>query len=155
MELNDIRLFREAMRRLQRNLSWQWKSDAACCGITMAQCHALLEIGKSGEITLVDLAAILGLDTSTLSRTIDGIVKTGLVERQVNPEDRRCLNIVLTRQGKTVFDDINCTFDHFYTEIFDGIPVEKQAQIVESIDLIAKALANFNSTKCCQEELTK
>lgn len=155
MELNDIRLFREAMRQLQRSLSWQWKSDASCCGITVAQCHALLEIGKRGKITLVDLAAVLGLDTSTLSRTIDGMVKSGLVERQANPKDRRCLNIVLTRRGKTVFNDVNCTFDSFYAEIFAGIPAEKQAQIAESIDLLAGALANSNSSTCCREEQTE
>jgi DNA-binding MarR family transcriptional regulator len=157
LKLSDIRLLREAMRKLQRSLSWQWKSDAACCGITAAQCHALLEVGKSTEITLSDLSSILGLDNSTLSRTVDGMVKAGLVERQSSSEDRRYLNIFLTDRGKTVYDQINCSFDHFYREIIDSIPEEKQLQVIESIDLLAKAIAeaDTDSTACCREEIIK
>ena len=152
MDLSDIRLFREAIRKLQRSLSWQWKNDAACCGITVAQCHALLEIGKGSEITLVDLASILELDNSTLSRTIDGMVQAGLVERKTNPEDRRYLSITLTIKGEKIFGDINNTFDQFYIDVFAGIPPDKQAQIIESIDLLANALAMNDSAACCQKE---
>lgn len=155
MVLSDIRLFREAVRKLQRSLSWQWKNDASCCGITAAQCHALLEIGKHGKITLVDLSGTLGLDTSTLSRTIDGMVKAGMVERQTNSGDRRFVNIVLTNQGKMVFEKINYTFDRYFTEIFAAIPAEKQSQIIESIDLLAKALADPNINRCCPEEIAE
>ena len=155
MELEDIRLFREAMSQLQRNLSWQWKSDATCCGITVAQCHVLLEVGKSGGITLVNLASILGLDTSTLSRTIEAMFQAGIVERKANPEDRRYLNITLTKQGKEVYDSMNDTLDRYYCEIFAGIPPDKHRQVVESINLLANAMNNFNSSKCCGEELAK
>ena len=155
MDLSDIRLFREAMRKLQRSSSWQWKNDAACCGITAAQCHALLEIGKNSEITLVDLASILELDTSTLSRTIDNMVQANLVERKTNPEDRRYLSITLTKKGVEIFNDINYTFDQFYTDIFADIPLEKQAQIIESINMLANALTKSNNKTYCRKEPAK
>ncbi len=154
MELEDIRYFREIMRRLQRNLSWQSKSDAVCCGITLAQCHVLMEIGKVSEISIVDLASILGLDKSTLSRTIDGMVETGLVERLPNPEDRRFLKLTLTEEGKNLFDSINCTFDQYYKDVFAAIPSEKHQQVTESLSLLARAIAEKSSSECCREELT-
>lgn len=153
MKPNDIRSFREAMLQLQRNLNLQWKSDAACCGITVAQCHALLEIGKNNGITLVKLASILGLDNSTLSRTIDGMVKAKLITRRANPEDRRCLRLALTSRGKTVYGNINCIFDRFYSEIFAGIPLEKQSQIFESINILAVAFSMPDNCTCCLEDL--
>ena len=154
MELEDIRHFREIIRRLQRNLSWQSKSDAACCGITVAQCHVLMEIGKLNKISIVDLASILGLDKSTLSRTIDGMVETGLVERAPNPEDRRYLKLTLTDQGKNLFDSINCTFDQYYQDVFAAIPPDKHQQVTESLSLLAGAIAKKSSSECCREELT-
>lgn len=78
------------------------KSDVSCCGVTVAQCHALLEVEKNGEISLVDLAYALGLDNSTLSRTIDSIVQERLVERRANPHDRRHISIALTDKGKEI-----------------------------------------------------
>ncbi len=155
MELDDIRLFRETMRHLQRSLNWQWKSDAACCGINVAQCHALLEGGNRGEIAQVELSSILGLDTSTLSRTIEGMAQDGIVERKADPEDRRYINIVLAEQGKEVYGDINHTLDHYYAEIFADIPADKHKQIVESVNLLVSAISNPNSSKCCKEELAK
>ncbi len=152
MDLEDIRHFRETMRQLQRVLSWQSKSDAACCGITLAQCHVLMEIGKASKISIVDLALILGLDKSTLSRTIDGMVEIGLVERLSNPEDRRYLKLTLTEQGKNLFDSINCTFDQYYQDVFAAIPPEKHQQVAESLSLLAGAITEKSSSECCREE---
>ncbi len=152
MKPDEIRRFREVMRQMQRNLGLLSKSDAACCGITVAQCHALLEVGRSGEITLFNLASVLGLDTSTLSRTIEGMVRIGLVERKVNPRDRRYLSITLTERGEQVYVDINRTFDQFYADIFAVIPEDKHAQIFESLHLLSTAM-DSNIDPNCREEL--
>ena len=145
-----IREFRNTMRQVQRSLGWLSKNDAACCGITVAQCHALLEIGSSDGIALNDLASALNLDTSTISRTIDNMVRDSLVERKANPDDRRYVDISLTDAGQKIFDEINCTFDQFYADIFNSIPAEKHQQVIESIDLLADALSNSKSDSCCR-----
>src|SRR5512133_88549 len=98
MDVGTIRNFREKLRQLEREIGWQLKSDTECCGVTLAQCHILLEIGKSGEMSIVDLASTLGLDTSTLSRHVNGMVNIGLVDRVLNARDRRFVSISLTVQ---------------------------------------------------------
>jgi DNA-binding MarR family transcriptional regulator len=148
----DVRLFRDSMRRLQRNLGWQSRNDAECCGVTIAQCHALLEIGKQEELSLVGLSELLNLDPSTLSRTIDHMVKSKLVERRISPEDRRYLNLSLTKTGQEVYDRINKTFDHYYKTIFAKIPADKHDQVLESIILFTTAVVETNCAKCCMEE---
>jgi DNA-binding MarR family transcriptional regulator len=148
MNAQTIREFRNKMRQVQRSLGWLSKSDATCCGITVAQCHALLEIGSSGEITLINLASALNLDTSTISRTIDNMVRDGLVERKPNIEDRRYIDISLTNAGRKILDEINCTYNQFYTDIFQSIPPEKHGQVFESIHLLAEALAHTKSNSC-------
>ena len=150
MNAQLIQAFRDNMRQMQRSLGWLSKNDAACCGITVAQCHALLEIGGSGGTTLIDLASALSLDTSTISRTIDNMVRDGLVERKASADDRRYIDISLTDAGQKVFDEINCTFDQFYTDIFNSIPAEKHQQVIESINLLADALSNTKSDSCCR-----
>ncbi len=94
VDTETIRLFREKVRQVQRELGWSQKNDIQCCGVTMAQCHALLEIGSRDEISIVELAGLLGVDTSTLSRTVDNMVKGGLVDRLLNPQDRRYVSLV-------------------------------------------------------------
>lgn len=140
MRIEDIRLIRKTMRQLQRNLGWQWKNDAACCGITVAQCHALLEVAERGELSLAELAEAIGLDRSTLSRTVDGVVEEGLLERRANPGDRRYVSITLTDRGRAVCEEFNSTFDHFFNGVFELIAPEKKQQVLESLVLLTEAV---------------
>jgi DNA-binding MarR family transcriptional regulator len=154
MNLKDIRSFRDSVRLLQRSLGWQAKSDAECCGVTIAQCHALLEIGNRKELSLVDLASALGLDSSTLSRTIDTMVAGKLVERSANPDDRRYVTLSLTDSGKELYENINLTYDHFFQTVLSRVPVDKQQQVIESVHLLARAIFESKEIKCCVEEIT-
>ncbi len=154
MKLEDIRLFRDTLRHLQRSLGWQAKNDADCCGITVTQCHALLEIGNKKELSLVDLSGLLGLDSSTLSRTIDAMVTGKLVQRNPNEEDRRYITLSLTAKGKEIYNRINLTFDQYYQAIFSRIPADKQQQVLESVRLLTRAVVESKETSCCVEVTT-
>jgi DNA-binding MarR family transcriptional regulator len=150
MDKGFVKLFRQKVREMQRVLGWSQKNDVQCCGVTMAQCHALLEIGQKGEISIVDLAGILGVDTSTLSRTIDHMVKNRLVGRLLNPEDRRYVSLSLTKEGKTAFDTIEATFDTYFARVFEFIPEEKHSQVMESLMLLTTALGRCSREyQCC------
>ncbi len=48
---------------------------------------------------LVDLARAILLDASTLTRLIDRLEQAGLVQRKLDPEDRRALRVILTPAG--------------------------------------------------------
>jgi DNA-binding MarR family transcriptional regulator len=139
MDTETIRLFREKMRQVQRELGWSQRNDIQCCGVTMAQCHALLEIGGRAEISIVELAGILGVDTSTLSRTVENMVKGGLVNRLLNSQDRRYVSLSLTAQGKAAFRTIESSFNTYLAKVFAFIPVEKHGQIIESLVGLAEA----------------
>ena len=55
----------------ERLTARQLKEESCCRGVTLAQCHTILEIEELGQATTVELSKRLGLDKSTLSRTID------------------------------------------------------------------------------------
>jgi DNA-binding MarR family transcriptional regulator len=139
-------LFREKVRRMERELGWSQKNDIQYCGVTMAQCHALLEIGCRDEVSIVELAAALGADTSTLSRTIDTMVRAGFVNRFSNPQDRRYVSLTLTEQGRAVFDTIDDSFNAYVERVFEFIPPEKHAQVMESLFLLTSALEQCGKT---------
>lgn len=137
---------RELIRTLVRNLGILEKSDASCCGVTVAQCHAVVEIGRRDTISLVDLSALLGLDKSTMSRTINNLVEAGLACRELDAKNRRYVSIRLTDKGKEVFSNVEETMDDYYQRIFRSIPEEKQAQVLESLQLLSEAVKH---NKCC------
>ena len=145
MDRDSIELFRAKLREIERAVWLQTKSEALCCGVTLAQCHAILEIGAAGEVNLKELAARLGLDNSTLSRTVESLVKDGLAERIPSAQDRRATVIRLNKKGNAARDRINSTWNRICREMFRTIPREKHNQLIDSVSILAELL-----TGCCR-----
>lgn len=137
---------REMIRFLMRRLGVWEKSEASCCGITLGQCHALVEIGRAGEISLNELAELLNVDNSTMSRTVNNLVNNELIERLINPEDRRYVKIVLTEKGRQKFKEIEENMENYFRHILETIPEDKHQQVVESLRLLMLAIEKAN---CC------
>jgi DNA-binding MarR family transcriptional regulator len=137
---------REFARLLARNLGFLDKSEASCCGTTIGQCHSIIEIGAAQEISLNELAEILNLDNSTISRTVNNLVDQHLVIREINPQDRRYIKLKLTDRGWAVYESIEKNMNMYFGSILKDIPEEKHEQIIESLMLLVKAM---NNKKCC------
>ncbi|MBS5932612.1 MAG: MarR family transcriptional regulator [Clostridiales bacterium] len=131
---------RELLRILVRNLGILEKSDVSCCGVTIAQCHAIVEIGRIKKISLIELADLLGLDKSTMSRTINNLVEAGLVKRDIDAENRRYISIQLTDQGIEVFVSIENSMYRYYSDIFKSIPEDKRNQVLDSLEILVKSV---------------
>jgi DNA-binding MarR family transcriptional regulator len=137
---------RELIRVLIRNLGVLEKGDASCCGVTVTQCHAITEIGRKEKISLIELADMLCVDKSTMSRTIDNLVEAELVARDLDLENRRYVTIALTNDGQNVFRNIEDSMTDYFASILEEIPAEKREQVFESLQLLTEAA---QKVKCC------
>ncbi|SHI68510.1 DNA-binding transcriptional regulator, MarR family [Geosporobacter subterraneus DSM 17957] len=137
---------RELVRLFIRNLEILHKSEASCCGITIGQCHAIVEIGRAGSISLNELALLLNLDNSTMSRTVNNLVQQELAEREADPQDRRFVSIRLTEKGGEVFRGIEEEMTIYFNKVFADIPERKRDQVIESLELLLEAV---RKNKCC------
>lgn len=139
--LNLIQL-RELIRQLERKLGILKESQQSCCGcISIAQCHALVEIGRAEKISLNDLAEKLNLDSSTMSRTVNKLVATDFVKRDTDPVDRRYVTISLTKIGESHFHTIETERNAHFQKIYESIPASKQEQVLESLQILIDALS--------------
>jgi len=146
MENKGSNNLRELIRVLVRNLGILEKSDANCCGVSISQCHAIVEIGRADGISLNDLAELLTLDKSTMSRTINNLVEGGLAIRELHPEDRRYITIKLTDKGISVYKNIEGSMSKYYKNIFASIPEANREQVLDSLKLL---IEGANKNKCC------
>lgn len=142
---DDYKRLRESIRILERKLGLLNDGEMCCCNVTMAQCHAIVEIGRAGSISLAELAGLLNLDNSTMSRTVNNLVNSGYVTRELDPKDRRYVTIELTESGKAIFNEIEDGMDRKFAVILERIPDAKRAQILESLELLADAFEDG----CC------
>lgn len=129
MDKKFIHQFREIIRIFDRELFLQ--NNASCCnGISLAQCHTLLEIEKSNEISISELANSLSLDKSTVSRTVDGLVNINMVDRIIPDDNRRKAILNLTDNGKQICTTINYSNDSYIKQVLDDFTENEREEFL-------------------------
>lgn len=150
--LENIRRLREAIRVLEREITGQLRSETGCCGVSLAQCHTLLELDASGPLSLSSIAERFTLDQSTLSRTVDGMVRSGHLKRVVNPDDRRAVCVELAPLGKKKVAAIHSQCDKFYASLLNGLSTAQQKLVLDGVSALADGIRQQRRSSlapCC------
>ena len=155
--MNQAKLLRENTRILECHLGNINKTDSCCCGISEPECFVLVEIGRKPNISVKELAEILRLDKSGVSRTVEELVQKDYVERKPSTEDRRFVVLNLTLKGKERFEKIENDMNRKFKEILDKIPVDKREQVIEALELYNVACSELEKIKkgVCNESCIK
>ena len=139
----SIKTFRKGLRELEREVDLALSSQTDCCGVTIAQCHVLLAVEESGEPSVSEIAAVLELDASTLSRTVDGLVKAELLSRREDPDNRRRQLVSLSENGRKKAESINNLCDMYYSGILGALPADKVQSIADVLPVFAAAMRDW------------
>ena len=137
MRTREIRRYRRATRQFERLDGVQLKK--CCCGLTFAQGLVLLEIDEKGQLTIGELATHLRLDHSTLSRTVEGLVRRQLVDRVRDGGDRRLVRVRLTADGMSICGQMHVNNDAYCREVFKRIPPAKRETVIRSFEILVQA----------------
>jgi DNA-binding MarR family transcriptional regulator len=143
MNTRQIRGFRRSLRHFTRVTSIQLRT--CCTEVTLAQCLVLLEVDEQRRLSVGQLASRLRLDDSTLSRTIDGLVRRGLLDRTRDERDRRVVWIRLTREGTNTCNAIHEQNDALYRGILTRIPPSKRAAVIRNFGVLVQAFLESES----------
>jgi DNA-binding MarR family transcriptional regulator len=151
-EIESSNQLRELILELERRLGILQETQTSCCSITLAQCHALVEIGRARAISLNELAGLLNLENSTMSRTVSKLVNSGYVKRDIDASDRRYLTISLTENGQDLFNRTETRMGSYFQHIYSQIAENKRDQVIESLHLLLDAIDKSNcrgGNNCC------
>ena len=97
-EMRAWRNFIEAVNTMTPAL----ENDLVPFGLTMGDYEVLVRLSEADDqrMRMCDLATVLQLSPSGLTRRLDGLVATRLVERIASPADRRVMFAALTDAGR-------------------------------------------------------
>lgn len=82
------------------NVAHKWVADGPAERLEAARRKLLDAISAREPATLNDVAAAVGRGAPAVSRSVDTLVRAGLVERQSDPKNRRRLALRLTEAGR-------------------------------------------------------
>lgn len=114
-------------------------------GLTEATWLPLLHLSRSkAPLRQKDLAAEVGIESSTLVRLIDALVDAGWIERQTDG-DRRAKILCVTRRGRMVVDQVEEVAASIRRRILAEVTDQELAMALNVIERICAALTNSSS----------
>jgi len=70
--------------------------------ISLPEIFVLGQLSSNEKPTMSELGRSISMDLSTLTRTVDKLVKKEFVARKRDPEDRRMVRVALTAKGRRI-----------------------------------------------------
>ena len=125
--------FSEQIQEITTHVNGITRQAATKHDISFAQAQFLLRVPSEG-ISISELAKLLGIDISTMSRNVNKLELLQLIIRERDVEDRRTFNIFLTDSGSELVDLLFSEIDARATEILLIIPLEIQERIGDVLE---------------------
>lgn len=125
-----------------RNAHFRTKPKAKLPKITLSQMKVMgcVIFNDDKPVKVKDIADELGITSGGVSQIVDTLVKMGTLERVVSDDDRRAVNITLSRHGKAVHNGVDCYFGELSAKMLSGVPPEKQEIFYEVLEMMLDKL---------------
>jgi DNA-binding MarR family transcriptional regulator len=94
------------VNRLARLMAQQLADELRPVGIGIGQWAVLLFLWERDGRTQAELSRVVAIEPPTMVRTIDRMVRDGLVTRERDPRDARISRIQLTDRGRSLKDEL-------------------------------------------------
>lgn len=131
--------FREYSRQLNCHFDNINNADCCCGEINKSQCFMIVEIGRKPDLSVKELAEIMRVDKSGISRLVEDLVQKEYVERKPSAIDRRFVTLNLLSKGQERFEKIERDMYDKFKSILEQIPEEKREQVVEALKIYNEA----------------
>ena len=134
-----VQAIRQSARQMVRELHLL---DSKHCieGFTFSECHLMTELDALDSATASELAELLVLEKSTVSRLVNGLENRGMLESTPDPGDRRRRHLRLTEIGHEGVERIHEFANLQVNEALEFVPEPALQGLVEGLDAYARAL---------------
>jgi DNA-binding MarR family transcriptional regulator len=146
------------LRATWQAVSRMYNEEANKYDATMATGFALLSIDREEGTPSTALGPRMGMEATSLTRTLKSMEEKGLIIRKKNPEDGRGVLIYLTDFGKEKRDLSKNTVLRFNESVRKHISEEKINNFIEVAEIINELIQNkdiFNQTDNNTDEIAK
>src|ERR1700732_320905 len=105
-------------------------------GVTRAQWAVLARLDRFEGLKQSELAEMLHLQPITLTRLLDRLCDSGLIERRSDPNDRRAKRLFLTPAARPLLERLGELGEEMMTTALAGVSRETVEQIVAQLALV-------------------
>ena len=139
----------QLLGRSWRTFSRLGQARFAESGLSAARVRLLLALADEPDSRMGDLAKRLGVTARALTPITDSLENDGLVERVVDPTDRRAFRLALTDLGAGQAEEINTLQAKISNEIFGALSPEQRRQLERLLLAFIESTGGDKATDDC------
>ena len=121
-------------------------------GITRAQWTVLARLDRFEGLKQSELAEMLDLQPITLTRLLDRLCASGLIERRPDPNDRRAKRLYLTAAARPLLDRIEGQVEELAETVLAGVDPAAVDVLLTQLGLARENLRQAIAAKTPQDE---
>ncbi|UZQ84053.1 MarR family winged helix-turn-helix transcriptional regulator [Thermoanaerobacter sp. RKWS2] len=141
----DSKLLYDLLRTIRQKLNNQLRANNLSefqkdLTIGEQQVIIILSENKSNPMYMKDIALELGISPSTLTSIVDKLVEKGLVQRNFDLEDRRKIEISLTKKGQDLYKHLAMFREKILQPIFEKLSPQELETLKNILQKIKEEL---------------
>ncbi len=135
------------LRATWQAIARMYNEEAAKYDATMATGFALLSIDKDEGTPSTALGPRMGMEATSLTRTLKSMEERGLIIRKKNPDDGRGVLLYLTKMGREKRELSKSTVIKFNETIKQHVTEEQLQHFIEVAEIINELIQEKNIFK--------
>ena len=136
----DVERVIEAFEALMHRLMASHAPELSAVDLTMSQTKGLYLILAAGQLRMSELAARLGVTSSTATGQVDRLVELGLLERHEDPADRRQVVVTATPLAESTLEQFRELNSHRMRELLGRLGDDDLAVVERTIQVLSSAI---------------
>jgi DNA-binding MarR family transcriptional regulator len=125
-------------------------------GITINGWKVMSVVGRFAPLAAVEVGQFVSLEPDRVTRTVDVLVRQGIVARRQDKQDRRRISLSLTAKGKRIQEQIErvrYALEYEFLSVLDDTELETLYRILDKLEPQAKSI--FTSDGAWQRIVNK
>jgi DNA-binding MarR family transcriptional regulator len=111
--------------------------------VSFSEICALGELDEAGTMSQQELAALLGLEKSTVSRLTAGLERKGWLSRERDAANRRFHRLVLTPEGRNATERLGRLFTDTHATLFSALTPDERSGLSLGLSGLVRALQDY------------
>lgn len=126
-----------------QNIANRYNQLASEFGITQSIGYLLINIDEAEGTTVSEVAALLGLKSTSLSRMLNNLETDGLIYRESHLTDKRSVKLYLTEKGKEKRHLARVVVKKFNDYLENNLAEDEKLHLVNSLKNINQLTTDY------------
>jgi DNA-binding MarR family transcriptional regulator len=129
----------------------QYQKQITELELTLPQAQ-VLRVLRRGPMQTGQLATEMKISAPAITQLTDRLIRKGLIERSAAADDRRCVIVGLSTDGRCLVDQFNRRRQEIFDEALAELSETERKQAVEVLGKVVKALETYESSASFRPE---